>query len=56
MLGAYAGATDVLPPEAIERAIAVEFSGDKAKFALPSIAAFRAGLEAGRRATFMVRS
>jgi 2-oxoglutarate ferredoxin oxidoreductase subunit gamma len=56
MLGAYAGATDVLPAEAIERAIAVEFSGDKTKFASPSITAFRAGLEAGRRATFMARS
>lgn len=56
MLGAYAGATDVVPAEAVERAIAEEFSGDKVKFVAPSIAAFRAGLEAGRRATFMVRS
>jgi Pyruvate/2-oxoacid:ferredoxin oxidoreductase gamma subunit len=50
MLGAYAAAADVVPPEAIERAIAAEFSGDKAKFVAPSIAAFRAGVEAGRHA------
>ena len=50
MLGAYAGATDVVPPAAIEQAIEEEFSGEKAKFAPPSIAAFRAGLDAGRRA------
>lgn len=50
MLGAYAGATDVVPPEAIEHAIEGEFSGEKAKFAASSIAAFRAGLDAGRQA------
>ena len=50
MLGAYAGATEVVPAEAIERAIAEEFTGDKARFVAPSIAAFRAGVEAGRRA------
>lgn len=50
MLGAYAGATDLVPPEAIEQAIESEFSGSKAKFAASSIAAFRAGVEAGRLA------
>ena len=50
MLGAYAGATDVVPLEAIEQAIAEEFAGDKAKFVAPSIAAFRAGVEAARSA------
>jgi 2-oxoglutarate ferredoxin oxidoreductase subunit gamma len=44
MLGAYAGATGVVPPEAIERAIEEEFEGDKSKFVASSIAAFRAGL------------
>jgi len=48
LLGAYASATGVVPLEAIERAIAEEFEGDKAKFVAPSIAAFRAGVEAGR--------
>jgi len=50
MLGAYAGATDVVPLAAIEQAIAEEFTGDKAKFVAPSIAAFRAGVEAARSA------
>lgn len=45
MLGAYAGATGAVPPEAIERAIETEFEGDKSKFVETSIAAFRAGLE-----------
>jgi 2-oxoglutarate ferredoxin oxidoreductase subunit gamma len=56
MLGAYAGATDVVPPEAIERAITAEFEGDKAKFIPSSIAAFRAGLEAGRSARVAERA
>ena len=56
MLGAYAGATDVVPPEAIERAIEEEFGGDKVKFIESSIAAFRAGLEAGRSARAAARS
>jgi 2-oxoglutarate ferredoxin oxidoreductase subunit gamma len=50
MLGAFAGATDVLPAERIESAITQEFSGDRARFAASSIAAFRAGLDAGRQA------
>lgn len=45
MLGAYAGATGVVPAEAIERAIEEEFDGDKAKFVASSIAAFRAGFQ-----------
>ena len=47
MLGAYVGAVDLVPAEAIERAIGEEFAGDKAKFVAPSIAAFRAGYDAG---------
>jgi 2-oxoglutarate ferredoxin oxidoreductase subunit gamma len=50
MLGAYTGATDVVSAEAIEQAIAREFTGDKARFVESSIAAFRSGLEAGRHA------
>jgi 2-oxoglutarate ferredoxin oxidoreductase subunit gamma len=50
MLGAYAGATDVVPAEAIEHAIEEEFTGDKAKYVSSNIAAFRAGFDAGRRA------
>jgi 2-oxoglutarate ferredoxin oxidoreductase subunit gamma len=48
MLGAYAGATGIVPPEAIERAIEEEFEGDKSKFAASSIAAFRAGYQCPR--------
>lgn len=44
MLGAYVAAADVVAADAVERAITEEFSGDKAKFAPASIAAFRAGL------------
>jgi len=49
-LGAYVGATGVLAPEAIEAAIAVELGPDKARFVPGSVAAFRAGLTAGRAA------
>ncbi len=49
MLGAYIGATGVMPPAAIERAIAEEFEGDKARFIASSVAAFRAGVKAGRQ-------
>jgi 2-oxoglutarate ferredoxin oxidoreductase subunit gamma len=51
MLGAYIGATGVVPPEAIERAIAEEFGGGKEKFIASSVAAFRAGVEAGKPTT-----
>ncbi len=44
MLGAYVGATGVVPPEAVEAEIADEFSGRKAKFVPANVAAFRAGL------------
>lgn len=48
MLGAYVGATGVLPAEVVEKAIEDEFAGDKAKFIAVNLAAFRAGLDAGR--------
>ncbi len=48
MLGAYVGATEVVPPEAIERSIAEEFEGGKEKFVPANVEAFRKGLEAGR--------
>lgn len=47
MLGAYVGATDVVPSEAIEREIEREFEGRKARFVPANVAAFRAGYEAG---------
>ena len=50
MLGAYVGATGVVPPEAIEAEIAEEFSGRKAKFVPANVAAFRAGLAEGKKA------
>jgi 2-oxoglutarate ferredoxin oxidoreductase subunit gamma len=50
MLGAYVGATDAVPAAAVEEAIAEEFSEGKEKHIGASVAAFRAGLEAGRRA------
>jgi 2-oxoglutarate ferredoxin oxidoreductase subunit gamma len=50
MLGAYVGATDVVPPEAIEMAIAHEFSGEKEKFIPLNTAAFLAGLDEARTA------
>ena len=49
MLGAYVGATDVVPPEAIETAIRREFEGDKKKFISTNTAAFRAGLDQARQ-------
>jgi 2-oxoglutarate ferredoxin oxidoreductase subunit gamma len=56
MLGAYTGATGVLPADTLEHAIAEEFSGEKARFAAPAIAAFRAGLEVGYHAALVARS
>ena len=50
MLGAYVGATGVVPPEAIEAEIAEEFSGRKAKFVPANVAAFQAGLAEGKKA------
>ncbi len=54
MLGAYVGASDVIPPASIEKAIENEFSGKKARFVPGSIAAFRAGVEIGRAAAATV--
>jgi len=48
MLGAYIGATGAVPEDAIERAIAEEFTGGKEKFVASSVAAFRAGVVAGK--------
>ena len=50
MLGAYVGATDIVPAEAIEEEIANQFSGRKAKFVPANLAAFRSGVEAGKAA------
>jgi 2-oxoglutarate ferredoxin oxidoreductase subunit gamma len=50
MLGAYVGADEFVPPAPIEAAIEREFTGRKARFAPDNVAAFRAGLEAGRSA------
>jgi 2-oxoglutarate ferredoxin oxidoreductase subunit gamma len=48
VLGAYVGATQVVSPESIEREIAREFDGPKARFVPNNVAAFRAGYEAGK--------
>ena len=48
MLGAYAGATDVVTADAIARAIGEECAGEKAQFVPVNIAAFQAGYEVGR--------
>jgi 2-oxoglutarate ferredoxin oxidoreductase subunit gamma len=50
MLGAYVGATSVVPLQAIETEIEHEFSGRKAKFVPANVAAFRAGVAAGEKA------
>jgi 2-oxoglutarate ferredoxin oxidoreductase subunit gamma len=50
MLGAYVGATDVVPVEAVEKAIAEEFTGGKAKFVPGNVAAFKAGVAEGAKA------
>lgn len=49
MLGAYVGATDAVPAAAVEEAIAEEFQKGKEKHVATNVAAFRAGLEAGRK-------
>ena len=49
MLGAYVGATGVVPAEVVEAEIENEFTGRKAKFAPTNIAAFRAGLAEGQK-------
>ena len=50
MLGVYVGATEAVPAEAVEQAIAEEFTGAKAKFVPGNIAAFRAGVAEGAKA------
>jgi 2-oxoglutarate ferredoxin oxidoreductase subunit gamma len=50
MLGAYVGATDIVPPEAVEAEIANEFAGGKEKHIAANVAAFRAGLAEGQKA------
>jgi len=49
MLGAYVGATGILPAEAIEEAIAEEFREGREKHIESNVAAFRAGLEEARQ-------
>lgn len=50
MLGAYVAASGVVAPESVEREITAEFTGAKARHVPANIAAFRAGLDAGRPA------
>ena len=49
MLGAYVGATEVVPVEAVEKALAAEFAGRKAKFVPMNVAALHAGVAEGRK-------
>jgi len=50
VLGAYVGATDIVPAAAVERSIEREFAGGKEKFIPTNLVAFRAGLQEGRKA------
>jgi len=50
MLGAYIGASEVIPSEAVEQAIGNEFTGEKQKFVPGNVDAFRAGMAAARKA------
>jgi len=50
MLGAYVGASDVLPVESVEAALEREFTGRKARFVPANLVAFGSGLEVGRAA------
>ncbi len=50
ILGAFIGATGIVSEEDVEKAIAKEFQGRKAKFVPSNIVAFRAGVTAGRGA------
>ena len=54
MLGAYVGATDIVPLDAVEDEIKEEFAGRKAKFIPANLAAFHAGVEAGKAANPVV--
>jgi 2-oxoglutarate ferredoxin oxidoreductase subunit gamma len=49
MLGAYVGATEVVPVDALEKALAAEFTGRKAKFVPMNVAALHAGVAEGRK-------
>ncbi len=55
MLGAYVGATDILPQETIEGTLAREFTGRKERFIPVNLAALRAGVELGREAARQIR-
>ncbi len=50
MLGAYVGASDVLPVDAVEASLVREFEGRKARFVPANLTAFRSGVELGRSA------
>ncbi len=50
LLGAYVAASGVVAPESVEREIENEFTGAKARHVPANLAAFRAGLDAGRPA------
>ena len=49
MLGAYVGASGVVPVDAVEKAIEAEFVGSKATFVPVNVAAFQAGVAEGRK-------
>jgi len=49
MLGAYVGASGVVPADVVEAEISEEFSGRKAKFIPANVAAFQAGLAEGKQ-------
>lgn len=50
VLGAFVGATGVVALADVERAVADEFTGEKARFVPGNLSALRAGAEAGRSA------
>jgi 2-oxoglutarate ferredoxin oxidoreductase subunit gamma len=49
MLGAYVGASSIVPAHMVERAIEEEFTGSKSKYVPANQAAFHAGLAVGRK-------
>lgn len=51
MLGAYVGLTDCVAADTVRQEIANEFTGAKAQHVPANVAAFEAGLAAGRRVT-----
>ena len=50
MLGAWVGASEALPAEAVRDALVGEFAGGKERHVPANVAAFEAGVEEGRRA------